>query len=96
MYLTKKMLENGYTGAGEQADEVAEYSAGKRSGVVVTQKGAAEYHDDFIAGAFVTQDGEIFLDNEKIVEAHDEGVWVGGDFGILIRDDGTVEVKWKK
>lgn len=95
MYLTKKMLENGYTGAGEQADEVAEYSAGKRNGVAVTEQGAAEYRNDCIVGAFVTQDGEIVVDNKKIVEAHDEGVWVGGDFGILIRDDGTVEVKFK-
>lgn len=96
MYLTKKMLENGYTGAGEQADEVAEYFAGKRNGVVVTQLGAAEYQNDRIVGAFVTQDGEIIVDDKKIVEAHDQGVWVGGDFGILIRDDGTVEVRWKK
>jgi hypothetical protein len=63
---------------------------------VVTPQGAAEYQDDSISGAFVTQDGEIVLGDEKIVEAHDDGVWVGGDFGILIRDDGTVEVKFKK
>jgi hypothetical protein len=96
MYLTKKMLDNGYTGVGEQADEVAEYSVGKRNGVVVTLDGAAEYRNDSIIGAFITQNGEIIYEGKKIVEAHDEGVWVGGDFGILIRDDGTIEVKFKK
>lgn len=89
MLITDKMLENGFTGAGEHADMVGEFVNGKLHGLAVTKEIAGEFSDGKVSGYNVDTDGNIKHIDTLLVESLPfNNLWIGGEFGIFVTDSG--------
>jgi MoaA/NifB/PqqE/SkfB family radical SAM enzyme len=103
MKVTSKMLENGFTGMGEADACVGDYVDGKLNGIAANKMFVGEYKDNKLNGYAIAKSGSIniYEDNnvvETVVDKMNTGnTWIaiGDDVGLLIRPDGTAEIRSK-
>jgi hypothetical protein len=95
MLVTKIMLQNKFTGLGESADIVGEYVDGKLNGLVTSHTQTGQFKNDKPCGYTINDKNEITHTNDndistKLITILDNGdTWIGDDFGILVKTDGT-------
>ena len=94
MLVSKKMLDNGFTGLGEYVEAVGEYRDGKLEGLAVKLHEAGQYKDDNRHGLITTVDGEVSLyENDERVDTYTQNIegsmyWIGDDIlGVLVDID---------
>lgn len=103
MKLTSKMLDNGYTGLGEEDNCVGEYKDGKLDGLSANSHYVGEYSDGLLNGYAIESNGSIgvYKDHQKVetvIERMETGnIWIGAgdEVGLLIRPDGTADIRSK-
>jgi len=82
MYITDKMIDNGYTGVGHSADRVAEYTQGEIAGLYVDRERAG------IDLLWVDINNDVSYNGGLIVEHTSDGVIVRcGELELTIVSD---------
>jgi len=100
MLVTKLMLKNKFTGIGFNNDTVGEFVNGELNGIGVTSTQTGQFKKGKPAGYIINNYNNITHTNNndttQLVTLLDNGnTWIGDDFGILIRLDGSTSTGYK-
>lgn len=92
------MLKNKFTGLGESPDVVGEFINGKLNGLGTTHTQSGQFKDDMPCGYIINDKNEIIHTDDNgisttLITILDNGdTWIGTDFGILVKADGTTNI----
>tara|TARA_B110001454_G_scaffold212652_1_gene229697 strand:+ start:131 stop:448 length:318 start_codon:yes stop_codon:yes gene_type:complete len=98
MLITNIMLKNKFTGLGESPDVVGEFINGKLNGLGTTHTQSGQFKDDMPCGYIINDKNEITHTDDNgisttLITILDNGdTWIGTDFGILVKADGTTSI----
>jgi len=100
--VTKLMLKNKFTGTGVGADVVGEFINGELNGLGATPTQTGQFKEDKPFGYIIDNHNEVTYTNDdgdttRLITVLDNGdIWIGDNFGILVRKDGSTSTGYKR